>query len=153
MTSCSGQSALLSVARVTAGQCPIPDLPGLDLNGEVRPNCDIGRAGSGRPLPDPTADLGTLSVQEQKSDGPDPFPTSPVSAGSSPPILTNTNTCSGLDKRPRLQSKGFRLVSKRHRSAPRAFMARCLTCRPRQRSSGAKKRRKLISKRWLSASF
>jgi hypothetical protein len=34
--------------------------------GSDRPNCDIGRAGSGRPLPDPTADLGTLSVQEQK---------------------------------------------------------------------------------------
>jgi hypothetical protein len=127
--------------------------PGSEPTGKVRPDCDIGRAGSGRPLPDPTADLGTLSVQEQKSDGPDPFPASPVSAGSSPPILTNTNTCSELDKRPRLQSKGFRLVSKRHRSAPRAFMARCLTCRPRQRSSGAKKRRKLISKRWLSASF
>jgi hypothetical protein len=40
-------------------------------DGEARPNCDIGRAGSGRPLPDPTADLGTLSVQEQKSGGPD----------------------------------------------------------------------------------
>ena len=37
-----------------------------------RPNCDIGRAGSGRPLPDPTADLGTLSVPAQKSGGPDP---------------------------------------------------------------------------------
>ena len=33
-------------------------------SGRYRPNCDIGRAGSGRPLPDPTADLGTLSVQE-----------------------------------------------------------------------------------------
>jgi len=41
-------------------------------NRRSRPNCDIGRAGSGRPLPDPTADLGTLSVQAQKSDGPDP---------------------------------------------------------------------------------
>jgi hypothetical protein len=35
-----------------------------------RPNCDIGRVGSGRPL-HPTADIGTLSVQEQKSGGPD----------------------------------------------------------------------------------
>jgi hypothetical protein len=30
----------------------------------------IGRAGLGRPLPDPTADLGTLRVQGQKSGGP-----------------------------------------------------------------------------------
>jgi hypothetical protein len=27
----------------------------------VRPNCDIGRASSGCPLPDPTADLWTLT--------------------------------------------------------------------------------------------
>jgi hypothetical protein len=40
--------------------------------GSTRPNCDIGRGGSGRPLPDPTADLGTLSVQGQKSGGADP---------------------------------------------------------------------------------
>src|SRR3984893_6085223 len=38
------------------------------------PNCDISRAGSGRPL-HPTADLGTLSVQGQKSGGPDPLRT------------------------------------------------------------------------------
>src|SRR6478609_7488086 len=54
MTSCSGQSALLSVARVTAGHCPIP---GLDLNGEVRPIADTRtgllhrRPERSRPLP------------------------------------------------------------------------------------------------------
>jgi hypothetical protein len=39
--------------------------------GGSRYSCDIGRVGSGRPL-HPTADIGTLSVQEQKSGGPDP---------------------------------------------------------------------------------
>ena len=33
-------------------------------------NCDIGRASSGRPLPDPTADLSTLSVLAKESDRP-----------------------------------------------------------------------------------
>jgi hypothetical protein len=36
----------------------------------VRPNCDIGRASSGRPLPDPTADLGSLSVLAKESGRP-----------------------------------------------------------------------------------
>jgi hypothetical protein len=38
-----------------------------------RPNCGIGRAGSGRPLPEPTADLGTLSVRGAKTSGADPI--------------------------------------------------------------------------------
>ena len=37
---------------------------------EYRPNCHIGRASSGRPLPDPTADLSTLSVLAKKSGRP-----------------------------------------------------------------------------------
>src|SRR6202521_3264895 len=36
---------------------------GPPFNRENRPNCDIGRTGLGRPLPDPTADLGILSMQ------------------------------------------------------------------------------------------
>ena len=32
-----------------------------------RPYCDIGRSSSGRPLPDPTADLSTSSVLAKES--------------------------------------------------------------------------------------
>ena len=39
-------------------------------NGSNRPNCDIGRAVSWRPLPDPTADLWTLSVLAKEAGRP-----------------------------------------------------------------------------------
>src|SRR6516165_832664 len=38
--------------------------------GGIRPYCDIGRSSSGRPLPDPTADLSTLSVLAKESGRP-----------------------------------------------------------------------------------
>ena len=47
---------------------PIPAVREPRSNREVRPNGDIGRAISGRPLPDPTADLWTLSVLAKESD-------------------------------------------------------------------------------------
>jgi hypothetical protein len=49
-----------------------PAVRAIESTGKVRPNCDIGRAGSGRPLSDPTADLGTSRMQGQKSGGPEP---------------------------------------------------------------------------------
>jgi Transposase DDE domain group 1 len=67
----AGMSAppLMAAARVAAGvtslTCQEPMFTGPFPNRRSRPNCDIGRAGSGRPLPDPAADLGTLSVQGQ----------------------------------------------------------------------------------------
>jgi hypothetical protein len=39
-------------------------------NGEFRPNCDIGHTRLGRPLPDPTADLWTLSVLAEEAGRP-----------------------------------------------------------------------------------
>jgi hypothetical protein len=72
----------ISALKPTRIQLPWPDPPTLlplvvqiirfvpGSDGASRPNRDIGRAGSRRPLPDPTTDLGTLSVQGQKSGGP-----------------------------------------------------------------------------------
>jgi hypothetical protein len=74
------------------------------------------------------------------SSGNDPFPTSPVSAGSCPP--------SGRDCRARAFALSASAIAQ-----PSRFYGTCLTCRPRQRPSGAKTRLKLISKRWLSANF
>ena len=40
------------------------------VNGPGRPNCDIGHTCPGRPLPDPTADLWTLSVLAKEAGRP-----------------------------------------------------------------------------------
>src|ERR1700730_9500817 len=48
-------------------QWPLNTLEPPLATGRSRPNCDIGRAVSWRPLPDPTADLWTLSVLAKES--------------------------------------------------------------------------------------
>jgi hypothetical protein len=62
-----GPLVLLVVWPLCAGLQTFPVSPG---NGEVRPYCDIGRSSSGRPLPDPTAGLSTLSVLAKESGRP-----------------------------------------------------------------------------------
>src|SRR5271169_509274 len=52
-----GNSQHSPIARLTARMRRFRPFVGPRSSGKVRPNCDIGRAGSGRPLPDPTADL------------------------------------------------------------------------------------------------
>jgi hypothetical protein len=59
--------------------------PAAARDGEIRPNCDIGRAGSGRVLADPSADLGTLSARGEQWIALNAVRDT-IGAGSSPPV-------------------------------------------------------------------
>ena len=65
-----GNTCRFAAPGAPAAQRRFRPFAGSPSNREKRPNCDIGRASSGRPLPDPTADLSTLSVLAKQSDRP-----------------------------------------------------------------------------------